>query len=236
MIRQATSCVLLLAVQGVRAQSYFQQEVNYRIDVRLDDAKHELHAFEQFDYHNNSPQTLDTIWIHLWPNAYKDRSTALCDQLDRMNNFGLHYATPEQRGFLDSLAFTVGPSSVPVQWGPHPEHIDIAWIKLPSPLAPGEHTTISTPFRVRIPSASFSRLGHAGQAYFITQWYPKPAVLDSEGWHPMPYLTQGEFYSEFGSFDVRITLPANYVVGATGELQDAHERAWLDSLSTVPYA
>ena len=49
MIRQATSCVLLLAVQGVRAQSYFQQEVNYRIDVRLDDAKHELHACEQFD-------------------------------------------------------------------------------------------------------------------------------------------------------------------------------------------
>ncbi len=95
-------------------------------------------------------------------------------------------------------------------------------------LAPGERITITTPFHVKIPSARFSRLGRSGQAYYITQWFPKPAVYDREGWHAMPYLTQGEFYSEFGSFDVRITLPANYVVGATGELQNAQmsARSW----------
>ena len=49
-------------------------------------------------------------------------------------------------------------------------------------------------------------MGHEGQSYMITQWYPKPAVYDSKGWHEMPYLDQGEFYSEFGSFDVHITL------------------------------
>ena len=54
----------------------------------------------------------------------------------------------------------------------------------------------------------------------MTQWYPKPAVYDHEGWHPMPYLDQGEFYSEFGSFDVYINVPANYVVGATGDLPE----------------
>lgn len=209
---------------------YFQQQVDYRINVRLDDVKHELHASEEFDYLNNSPQALDTLWIHLWPNAYKDQSTALCEQLDRQNNFRLHFATPEQRGFVDSLDFRS--SDLKLEWGLDPENPDIGWIKLPSLLAPGERITIRTPFRVMIPSASFSRLGHAGQAYYITQWFPKPAVYDREGWHAMPYLTQGEFYSEFGSFDVSITLPANYVVGATGELQNEDERALLDRMAS----
>lgn len=214
------------------SQSYFQQQVDYRINVRLDDVDHELHATEEFDYLNNSPQALDTIWIHLWPNAYKDQSTALCEQLDHQNNFGLHFATPDRRGFIDSLDFRSNNSKL--IWGLDAKNIDIGWIKLTSPLAPGARITISTPFHVKIPSASFSRLGHAGQAYYITQWFPKPAVFDAQGWHAMPYLTQGEFYSEFGSFDVSITLPANYVVGATGELQNPVEIAFMDSLAAIP--
>ena len=214
---------------SLSAQSYFQQQVDYRINVRLDDVKHELHAYEEFDYLNNSPQTLDTLWIHLWPNAYKDPSTALCKQLDTQNDFGLHFATPEKRGYIDSLDFRSNDSKL--TWGLDAKNIDIGWVKLTQPLAPGRSITITTPFHVKIPSASFSRLGHAGQAYYITQWFPKPAVFDPQGWHAMPYLTQGEFYSEFGSFDVSITLPKNYVVGATGELQTPSEAAWLDSIA-----
>lgn len=224
---------------SLSAQSYFQQQVDYRINVRLDDVKHELHADEQFDYHNNSPNALDTIWIHLWPNAYKDRSTALCEQLDSHNDFKLHFATPGQRGFIDSLDFKAPEAHMhgmlkSMTWGYDPHNIDIAWIKLPQPLATGQRITISTPFRVKIPSARFSRLGHIGQAYYITQWFPKPAVFDRDGWHAMPYLTQGEFYSEFGSFDVSITLPENYVVGATGEQQNPAEIAFMDSLAALP--
>ncbi|MBL0043620.1 MAG: hypothetical protein IPP33_04135 [Flavobacteriales bacterium] len=219
-----------LATARLSAQ-YFQQQVDYRINVRLDDVKHELFAIEEFDYLNNSSQTLDTIWIHLWPNAYKDQSTALCEQLDRQNNFRLHFATPAQRGFIDSLDFRSNDTKL--TWGFHTEHIDIGWIKLPAPLTPGARITISTPFHVKIPSASFSRLGRAGQAYYITQWFPKPAVYDREGWHAMPYLTQGEFYSEFGSFDVSISLPANYVVAATGELQNAKRScSWIRLLAS----
>ena len=94
---------------------------------------------------------------------------------------------------------------------------------------PNQTIEISTPFQVQIPY-SVSRLRHVGQTYQITQWYPKPAVYDHKGWHEMPYLDQGEFYSEFGSFDVNITLPKNYVVGATGSLQNPEEILILEQM------
>jgi len=221
-----------LAPVLLHAQGYFQQRVDYSINVILDDVKHELNAQESFVYTNNSPQALDTIWIHLWPNGYKDRNTALCRSHDKGNDFDLHFAEEKDRGWIDSLDFRSGGAKL--VWGVDPLNIDIGWIKLPLPLASGASITISTPFRVKIPSARFSRLGHIGQAYYITQWYPKPAVFDRHGWHPIPYLSQGEFYSEFGSFDVSITLPENYVVGATGELQNAEERARLDDRAAKP--
>ncbi|HEX2617334.1 MAG TPA: M1 family metallopeptidase, partial [Flavobacteriales bacterium] len=168
------------------------------------------------------------------PNAYRDRNTALCQQHDAQDNFLPHFATDAQRGFIDSLDFST--EGTKLVWGYHPQYVDIGWIKLPQPLRPGEQIAIHTPFRVKVPSARISRLGHTGQAYYITQWFPKPAVFDRKGWHAMPYLTQGEFYSEFGSYDVSITLPANYVVGATGEQQNPAENAWMDSLAQQPPA
>ena len=109
----------------------------------------------------------------------------------------------------------------------HPQHSDIVKVILPSPLAPGGKINITTPFHIQLPY-NFSRGGHDEQSYQATQWYPKPAVYDRKGWHPIPYLDQGEFYSEFGNFDVKITIPDNYVVAATGELQNEEERKWLN--------
>lgn len=136
----------------VFGQGYFQQRVDYMINVRLDDRTHVLHADESFTYHNNSSTTLDTIWIHLWPNAYRDRSTALCKQLDSHGELDLHFATEEERGWIDSLDLAA--DDVQVDWGYHHQHIDIGWIKLNTPLAPGHQVRISTPFRVKIPMAN----------------------------------------------------------------------------------
>ena len=124
--------LLLGASFRAHARPYFQQRVDHRIKVRLDDVRHTLHAYEEFDYHNNAPVALDTIWVHLWPNAYKDRSTALCKQQDAANEPDLHFAPAEDRGHIDSLDFRW--NGTPLAWGFHPNQIDIGWIKLPVPL------------------------------------------------------------------------------------------------------
>lgn len=204
---------------------YFQQEVNYTINASLNDEKHEIYANILIEYINNSPDELNFIWFHLWPNAYKNNHTPLGKQLLADGNKKFYYASLKERGWIDSLSFKVNGQEVKTEPG---SSIDILKLVLNKPLAPGQKINISTPYKLHIPIGSFSRFGHIEQQYQITQWYPKPAVYDRYGWHPMPYLNQGEFYSEFGNFDVHITLPKNYVVGATGTLVNgADETAWL---------
>jgi peptidase M1-like protein len=204
----------------VTPTTYWQQEVHYDIHVTLNDIKHSLKGDESFEYINHSPDTLTFIYIHLWPNAYKNNSTALYRQLSDIEERKSKLKKIKEIGYINQLAFTVNGIRAPTS--PHPQYEDIVKLLLPSALLPNEKITIATPFFVRIPSY-FSRLGHEGQSFMITQWYPKPAVYDKYGWHEMPYLDQGEFYSEFGSFKVQITLPAAYVVGATGVLQTNSE-------------
>ncbi|MEP7263047.1 MAG: M1 family metallopeptidase [Bacteroidota bacterium] len=203
--------------------SYFQQEVNYVIHVTLDDKLHTLTGDVKFDYINNSTDTLKEIYIHVWPNAYKNSETPLVKQQLLNGTTDLYFADDEDRGYMDGLQFTYNGKSVNFQF----IAVDYGKIILSDPILPGGRATFSTPFFVKIPDARFSRMGHHGQAYYISQWYPKPAVYDATGWHPMSYLDIGEFYSEFGSFEVHITLPSNYVICATGELQDKDEVAWL---------
>ncbi len=206
------------------AQKYFQQEVDYKIVVSLDDKTHTLRGNIEMVYHNNSPDELDTIYMHLWPNAYATRQTHYAKQEVRNGSTKFQFAKKSDLGRIDSLNWTIDGVSVVAE--PYQNEPDMVVIKLPKRLRLGGSITIATPMRVDIPE-TFSRLGHVGESYQMTQWYPKPAVYDVWGWHPIPYLDQGEFFSEFGSFDVTISLPQNYVVGATGTLETASEVAWL---------
>ncbi len=220
-------CLSHLAI--AQTKGTWQQEVNYSIQVTLDDQSHMLRGSEEFVYTNNSPATLNSLYIHLWPNAYKDKNTSLAKQLMMSGKDFLFRNDPEYQGFIDSLDFKADGTSVKLTYDA--KHIDIAQLTLNKPLAPGEKVVITTPFRVKLPSGEVSRMGHIGQTYQITQWYPKPAVYDEKGWHPMPYLNQGEFYSEYGSFDVSITLPEDYTVGSTGDLQTEREIKRLNLLA-----
>ncbi len=224
---------LLCIGSASQAQTpYWQQEVATRIEVTLDDEKHFLHGFETLHYKNNSPDTLRYIYIHLWANAYKHDHTPFAEQQYEQGTTKFYYAKAAQRGYIDSLNFEVDGNGL--HYHSTEAAPDIARIDLLKPLLPGAKITLTTPFRVKIPHV-FSRLGHTEQAYFISQWFPKPAVYDRKGWHPISYLDQGEFYSEYGSYDVRITLPKNYVVMATGNLLNEEEHQWLDSLASIDW-
>jgi hypothetical protein len=228
------SALLLLTgivwpVSDASSQNYFQQKVNYDIHVALNDLKHELSGYETVEYINNSPDTLDFIYFHLWPNAYSNNKTALAKEILNREGKSKLFSDPELSGYIDSLHFKEGSKSI--KWMMLEESPDICKLFPDKPLKPGDTIFINTPFHVKIPKGVTSRLGHIGESYQISQWYPKPAVYDKSGWHQMPYLDQGEFYAEYGSFDVSITLPANYIVGATGTLQNPEERAWLDKLA-----
>lgn len=210
---------------------YWQQQVNYKIDVTLNDKNHTLDGFVKMDYTNHSPDTLNFIWFHLWPNAYKNDRTAFTDQQLENGSTAFYFSNNDKRGYINRLDFKVNSATAKLE--DHPQHQDIIKVLLPQPLAPGSTCKIETPFHVKLPY-NFSRGGHIGQNYSITQWYPKPAVYDGKGWHPIPYLDQGEFYSEYGNFEVQLTVPKNYVVAATGNLQELSEKNWLKNKKNAP--
>ena len=220
--------ILLLSIL-FSEQDYFQQNVNYEIDVKLNDSAHTLSAYEKIIYKNNSNDKLKFVWFHIWPNAYKNDSTAFAKQQFRLGSKKFKYTKDKDRGYIDSLDFSVDGNTT--KWEYHPNWIDVVKVHLIKPLSPGDSVVIETPFFVKLPKV-ISRLGHTGKHYEITQWYPKPAVYDKDGWHPMPYTNMGEFYSDFGTFDVKVTLPKEYRIMATGDIVNGEkEYKWLDSLA-----
>ncbi len=228
-MRQSLSLFLFLVLGfgGITQvpDNYFQQEIGYDINVELDDEDHQLSGSTDIAYKNNSSESLNEIYLHLWPNAYRNRKTALAQQFVENGSDEFYFAKGEELGGYKEINIKI--NGKVVEWDYWENNKDIVLVVLSKPLPPGESLEINTSFLMKIPD-SFSRLGHVEQSYQMTQWYPKPAVYDHKGWHPMPYLDQGEFYSEFGSFDVKITLPQNYVVGATGELQTEKEKLFIN--------
>jgi hypothetical protein len=219
------------SLSGFAQKTYWQQEVNYIIAVSLNDKNNSLKGDASIQYINHSPDTLSFIYFHLWPNAYKNETTALANQLIT-DKESLQKLNNAQRGFIDSLRFTVNKNTVVVE--KDSQNIDVIKLNLSFPLLPGQSITIATPFYVKLPSY-FSRSGYDQQQYMVCQWYPKPAVYDSKGWHAFPYLDQGEFYSEFGSFKVSITVPSAYIIGATGTLQTQEELSKYKTIGALNY-
>ncbi|MDR2011237.1 MAG: M1 family metallopeptidase [Bacteroidales bacterium] len=205
------------------SQSYFQQEVNNTINVTLDDVHKNLTGNIKIEYINNSPYQLEYIYIHLWPNAYKNKETKFAQQQLQVLHSKSMLLKKYRNGYIDSLDFQVNGIQAELSY----IQADIGILDLPFPLNPGDTVYIYTDFFVKIPTM-IDRFGYDENFYSITQWFPKPAVFDKDGWHPISYLSIGEFYSEFGSYDVSITLRDDFIVAATGNLKTNEEINRLD--------
>ena len=114
--------------------NYFQQKTDYKIDVTLNDVDNTLDGFEIINYTNNSPDTLNFIWFHLWPNAYKNDRTAFSEQLLHLGRTDFYFSNYEQRGYINRLDFKA--DGVTAQLEDHPLYIDVSKLILPTPLAP----------------------------------------------------------------------------------------------------
>jgi hypothetical protein len=229
MRRLLVICLAFFMVFPEGSAREFRQEVNFQIHVTLDDTRHELSAFQTVEYINNSPDTLRVLYFHLWPNAWSGNNTRLARQIINSGGRQRLFDDARLRGYIDSLDFMVDGHRA--EWQLMPGSPDICLIELNEPAFPGDTLFITTPFRVKIPDGRTSQLGHIGESYQVAHWHPRPAVYDRDGWHPVSFIDMAGISSEPGSFDVSITLPENYVTGATGNLQSEHEVRWLDSLA-----
>jgi hypothetical protein len=203
---------------GRPGPAYWQQRVDYRIAATLDTARGEIRGRETVHYTNNSPDALGYVWMHLEQNICGPGS--ITEKLDQPPIVFLgstfDFTCKGFRGGVTLERVSVSGRTI------RPDVFGTTMrIDLPRPLATGRAVDIDIVWRFLVPPYGAGRMGRDGPLYEIAQWYPRLAVYDDlRGWNHEPYIGAGEFYLEYGSFDVSLTVPPNYVVLATGTLQN----------------
>ena len=197
---------------------YWQQRVDYRIVASLDTAARQIHGRETIHYTNNSPDALPYLWMFVEQNICT--STSVTEQLDQPPLVFLGSTFDFScKGFAGGVMLegvtVAGKALRPTVYG------TTMRVDLPHPLAPGRALELEIAWHFTVPDYGAGRMGRDGSLYEIAQWYPRMAVYDDvRGWNHEPYIGAGEFYLEYGSFDVSLTFPSGYIVAATGTLRN----------------
>src|SRR5579862_1278830 len=200
---------------------YWQQRVDYRIRASLDPANNEVRGRETIHYVNRSPDALSYLWMFLEQNICAPSSiTNVLDQPPLVflgSTFDFSCQGFAGGSTLDSVR-VAGKNATASIYG------TTMRVDLTKPLAPGDTIDLDLAWSFRVPEQGAGRMGHDGTLYEIAQWYPRMAVYDDvHGWNHEPYIGAGEFYLEYGHFDALITVPATYIVAATGRLVNPEE-------------
>lgn len=200
-------------------QNYWQQKVDNEIYVKLLPDQKRIQGHQSIHYFNNSPDSLSEIYFHLYPNAYTDTSI-LFSEVD-------NYLVPVPRskeayGWIqvDSVRMEMPGQSVRIDSVTRLHDGTILKLSFIPAILPGHQATIQLKFESKLRKYSYNKGkgGYRGDQFEFCHWYPKVCVYDQNGWNAVPTHWLGEFYGEFGTFDVTINVPASYVVAATGEL------------------
>ncbi len=206
---------------GRPGPKYWQQRVDYRIAVTLDPAKNEVRGRETIHYVNRSPDALPYLWLYVEQNICEPTGiTSVLNQpplvfLGSSFDFSCQGFNSAPR--LESLTIA-GREAKRTRYG------TTLRVDLPTPLASGLAIDLTAAWHFNVPPQGAGRMGHDGPLYEIAQWYPRMVVYDDvKGWNHEPYIGAGEFYLEYGSFDVAVTVPFDYIVAATGELTNPEQ-------------
>ncbi|WP_417854076.1 M1 family metallopeptidase [Xanthomarina gelatinilytica] len=203
---------------------YWQQHVDYKMNVTMDVTNYQYTGTQQLVYTNNSPDVLTRVYYHLYFNAFQPgsemdvRSQTIADPDSRVGD-RIGKLKPDEIGFLNVTSLKQNGIIL---------NYDVVGtvlqVQLHEPIQPGEKVTFDMVFNGQVP-VQIRRSGRnsaEGVALSMTQWYPKLAEYDFEGWHADPYIGR-EFHGVWGDFDVTINIDKNYVVGGTGYLQNPNE-------------
>jgi len=199
---------------GLPGPDYWQQKVDYRIEATLDPATQVLTGSQTMRYHNNSPHPLTVLWLKLDSN--------LCDPDSKSHVLAVPPLMFGESVFdftCDGYGMTLERVAAGDRDLEHEVLGTIARVDLPHPLPAGARTEIEIDWTTTLPEYGYGRTGRDGTLYQVAQWYPRVAVYDDvSGWNLTPFLGAGEFYQEFGDFQVSLTVPDNFVMTATGTI------------------
>ncbi|MEW7849754.1 M1 family metallopeptidase [Massilia aurea] len=224
---------------GAPGHAYWQQRADYKLRVTLDETRRAINGAGTVTYHNNSPDTLSYLWVQLDQNMF--RSDSDNRKITTLPSRSAWQARGNDGVKFDALRFTleagkfaggINISSVTGSDGralAHTINKTMMRIDLPQALKPGAKVSFNVAWNFNIPEMNvlgrrmgFERFKDGNDIYEIAQWFPRMAAYyDAAGWQNAQYLGDGEFTLEFGDYDVAITVPADHVVAATGELQNA---------------
>jgi len=223
-VKKILAVIFLSSIINCVTAQYFQQKTDYTIQCSLDDVNNTITGDLALTYTNNSPKPIEYLYMHLHMNAYKNDKTAFAKQMKAHQKTDFSTSDKEEKGYIDGLSFVdANESALELEYDEN--NPDIAILRLKEPIQAGASTTIRTPFHLKLPKL-FSRAGYTDNAFQVTQWFPRTAVYDMDGWHPLPYLNQGEFYNDFGDYDVTITVPEDYIIASTGVEQKINETTY----------
>ncbi|MFN6139319.1 MAG: M1 family metallopeptidase [Planctomycetota bacterium] len=225
------------SASGEPGPDYWQQRVDYTIDVRLDETDNSIHGSETIRYRNQSPHTLRYLWVQLDPNIFAPDSDANRTRSGRIG-FGNRASMGELDSILERTQRFDGRCMIESVTDSLGKGLDtftvdtMMRIDLPEPLLSGQEFSLKIQWSYLINNSKLigGRTGYepfekdGNSIYEIAQWFPRLAAFtDVTGWQHKQYLGQGEFTLEFGDYLVRITAPADHIVAATGELQNPNE-------------
>ncbi len=204
---------------GAPGPDYWQQQADYVIDAALDPRTRLLVGTEHVTYRNNSPDTLTYLWMNLEQNAFRADSLGVA--------IAPYTAIGVERSEGDGCTI-IGLRSGGGGDLPHVVYDTQLRVDLPVPIAPGASFEFDVEWHFTVPENVFRRFGietvEQGRIFELAQWFPQVSVYDDvHGWNTLPYLGTGEFYSNFGDYDVRLTVPRDHILVATGVLQNPAE-------------